>query len=92
MVRKKGEGESDTEGEGKEEEEIKRVELLKQKTSRLKCPVCGAPSRLRLSDGAIMCTLGGHITLPDGSVTLPGGIKTTLSELREKGVVKEVER
>jgi hypothetical protein len=83
MERKKGE--SGSEGDIESE----RLELLKRKTGRLKCPVCGAPSRLRMSDGALICRDGGHITYPDGRVTLTGGIETTLSELREKGIVKE---
>ena len=91
MGKRKGDIESEEEGED-ESNESKRVELLKRKVRRLKCPVCGAPGRLRVTDGVIICREGGHLTTPEGDVTLPGGVKTTLKELREKGVIKEVER
>ena len=76
---------------GREEEKFagKRVEMLKQKSRRLKCRVCGAPARVRLTDGAEICRDGGHIVYPDGCVTLPGGVETTMKELVEKGVIKE---
>ena len=76
-----------------EEEKLegKKVELLKQKSKRLKCPVCGAPSRLRLEDGAIVCREGGHITFVDERVWLQG-VETTLQELREKGVELYIDR
>lgn len=83
-----------------EEEKLerKKVELLKQKSKRLKCPVCGAPARLRVEDGAIICREGGHKIYVDGRVWLQG-IDTTLKELRENGIdlyidreKKEVER
>lgn len=74
-----------------EEEKLegKRAELLKHKSGRLKCRICGAPARLRLTDGAEICRDGGHIVYVDGRVELPGGIETTIQELREKGVIKE---
>jgi ribosomal protein L37AE/L43A len=71
--------------------ESKRVTLLKEKSGRLECPVCGLRARLRLGDGALICTNGGHITFPDGTVIMAGGVKTTLKELRERGVIKEKE-
>ena len=79
--------ERDIESEEESEEE-KRAELLKQKSMRLKCRVCGAPARLRLTDGAEICRDGGHIVHVDGRVELPGGIETTIEELIEKGVIK----
>jgi ribosomal protein L37AE/L43A len=69
--------------------ESKRVTLLKKKSGRLECPVCGLRVRLRLKDGALICRDGGHITFPDGTVIMAGGVKTTLEELRERGVIKE---
>ena len=66
----------------------KRAELLKQKSQRLRCRVCDAPVRVRLRDGAEICRDGGHIVYPDGCVTLPGGVETTMQELIEKGAIK----
>lgn len=79
--------ENDIESE-EEKLEGERVELLKHKSGRLKCRVCGAPARLRLSDGAEICREGGHIVHVDGRVELPGGLETTIQELIEKGVIK----
>jgi len=87
MGKPKGDIKSEEEGE-----EGKRVELLKRKARRLKCPVCGAPARLRVTDGAIICRDGGHSMTPEGDVTLPGGVKTTMKELREKGVDLYIDR
>lgn len=81
--------ENDIESEEEKIEE-KRVELLKQKSRRLRCRICGAPVRVRLTDGAEICREGGHIVYPDGCVTLPGGLETTIQELIEKGVIKGV--
>ncbi|MDI6886753.1 MAG: hypothetical protein QMD22_10545 [archaeon] len=81
---KKGEGES-----GSEEE--RRIGILKQRSAKVQCPVCGARAYVRLSDEAIICREGGHVTYTDGRVTLHGGIETSLKELREKGVIKEGE-
>jgi len=79
--------ERDIESEEESEEE-KRVEMLKHKSGRLKCRVCGAPARLRLNDGAEICRDGGHVVHVDGRVELPGEIETTIQELIEKGVIK----
>ena len=77
----------------KEEEKLKRkkAEVLKQKSRRLVCPICGAPARLRLKDGANICREGGHITYVDGRVWLQG-IDTTLKEMRESGVDLHIDR
>ena len=88
MVKKERDMESEEEREEEKLEE-KRAELLKQKSRRLKCRVCGAPARLRLTDGAEICRDGGHIVYVDGRVELPGGIETTMQELIEKGVIEE---
>ena len=89
---RKGEKDEERDAEREEEKlETKKVELLKQKSKRLKCPVCGAPSRLRLEDGAIICREGGHVTQADERVWLQG-VETTLRELREKGVDLYVDR
>jgi len=79
--------ESDIESE-EEKLEGKRAELLKQKSRRLKCRICGAPARLRLTDGAEICREGGHIVYVNGLVELPGGIETTMQELIDRGVIK----
>ncbi len=85
VIEKMGKREIDIESE-EEKIEGKKAELLKRKSGRLKCPICGAPARLRMRDGAQICRDGGHIVYVDGRVELPGGIETTLSELRANGV------
>jgi len=90
-MNKKGNGSGNDIENEEEKLEAKRAELLKQKSMRLKCRVCGAPARLRLTDGAEICRDGGHIVHVDGRVELPGGIETTIEELTEKGVIKGVE-
>ena len=88
----KSEKDEERDAEREEEKlERKKVELLKQKSKRLKCPVCGAPARLRLEDGAVICREGGHVTQVDERVWLQG-VETTLRELREKGIDLYVDR
>jgi len=77
----KGEG-GDPKGEERD-----REERLKKGAQRLRCPVCGAPARMRLRDRATICRDGGHITFPDGRVEMPDGTKTSLKELKEKGII-----
>jgi len=80
----KGEG-GDPKGKEKNHEE--RTKRLKKSAGRLRCPVCGAPARMRLGDRAIICRDGGHITFPDGRVEMPDGTKTSLKELKERGII-----
>lgn len=88
MVDEKGDYDGEEEGDAKRKEG-KRKAMLREKAGKLKCPVCDAPANLRFKDGALVCRSGGHITFPDGCVTLPGGVETTLKELRDKRIIKE---
>ena len=68
-------------------EERDREERLKKSAGRLRCPVCGAPARMRLRDRAVICRDGGHVTFPDGRVEMPDGTKTSLEELKKIGII-----
>lgn len=66
----------------------KRIRKLSEGINQMRCPVCGSKSAyVRLKDGAIMCRKG-HITEVDGTVKLSNGVETTLTELREKKLVR----
>ena len=66
----------------------KRIRKLSEGINQMRCPVCGSKSAyVRLKDGAIMCRKG-HITEVDGTVRLSNGVETTLTELREKKLVR----
>jgi len=73
-----------------EGEEEKRKKLLEEGTRKTKCPVCGSTqTRFRVKDQAIVCREG-HTVFMDGLVILPNGVRTTMDELRKKGIIKKL--
>jgi len=72
-----------------EGEEERRKKLLEEGAQKIKCSVCGSTqTRFRAKDSAMVCR-DGHTVFMDGTVLLPNGVRTTLDELRKKGIIKK---
>jgi len=73
-----------------EGEEEKRKKLLEEGAKKITCPVCGSTqARFREKDQAIVCREG-HTVFMNGDVILPNGMRTTMAELREEGIIKKL--